>query len=84
MDTCFPCLPKTGNLCGSQLALATTFFSLHTKRKIKIYHEINCKSEYVIYLMEYIKCSKQYLGKAGTACNIRLNHHRRYQNTKQY
>ena len=48
-----------------------------TKRKFKIYHKVNCKSEYVIYLMECTVCNKQYAGKAETAFNIRLNNHRK-------
>ena len=68
---CSPCLSKTGNLCCSQL----TFISQQTKRKLKIYH--NCKSEYVIYLMECTLCNKQYVGKAETPFNIRSNNLRK-------
>ena len=74
---CSPCLSKTGNLCCSQLTLTIIFISQQTKRKFKIYHKINCKSEYVIYLTECTLCNKQSLGKAETACNIRLNDHRK-------
>ena len=34
-----------------------------------------CKSEYVIYLLECILCKIQYVGKAETAFNLRLNNH---------
>ena len=74
---CSPCLSKTGNLCCSQLTLTIIFISQQTKRKFKIYHKANCKSEYVIYLMERTLCNKQSVGKAETACNIRLNDHRK-------
>ena len=32
-------------------------------------------SEYVIYLIEYILCKMQYVGKADTAFDLRLNNH---------
>ena len=57
-----PWLSKTSNLCCGQLTSTMTFISLQTKRKFKIYHKINCKSEYVIYLMNFIR--------------FRLNNHR--------
>ena len=57
-----PWLSKTSNLCCGQLTSTMTFISLQTKRKFKIYHKINCKSEYVIYLMDFIR--------------FRLNNHR--------
>ena len=58
---CSPSLSKTGNLCSSQLTSATTFFSQQTKRKLKIYHKVNCKSECVIYKMKCTLCNKQYV-----------------------
>ena len=61
----------------SQLISTTTFISQQTKRKFKIYHIVNCESEYVIYLMECTLCNKQYVGKTETAFNIRLNIHRK-------
>ena len=54
-----------------------TFISQQTKRKFKIYHQVNCKSEYVVYLMECTLCNKKCVGKAETAFNIRLNNHRK-------
>ena len=38
-----------GDLCCSQLTSTATFISQQTKRKFKIYHIVNCNSEYVIY-----------------------------------
>ena len=54
-----------------------TFIGQQTKKKLKIYHKVNCRSECVIYLMECPLCNKQYVGKAETAFNIRLNNHRK-------
>ena len=74
---CSPCLSKTGSLCCSQLTSTIPFISQQAKRKCKIYHNVNCKSEYVIYFMECTLCIKQYVRKAETAFNIRLNNHRK-------
>ena len=63
---CSPCLSKTGNLCCSQLTTTATFISQQTKQKIEIYLKVDCRSEYVIFLMECTLCSKQYVGKTGT------------------
>ena len=43
---------------------------------MKIFHNANCRTEYVIYLMECAICNLQYVGKNETPFNIRLNHHR--------
>ena len=51
--------------------------SQQTKRTYKIFHEVNCTSMFVIYLMECTLCNKQYVGKAETSFNIRLNNHRK-------
>ena len=56
---------------------ATTFRSNQTNRIFQVYHYLNCKGKYVIYLPECIKCKLQYVGKAETEFNIRLNNHRK-------
>ena len=68
---CSPCLSKTGSLCCSQLTSTMPFITQQTKRKFKIYHNVNSKSEYVIYFMECMLCNKQFAGKAETTFNIR-------------
>ena len=40
-----------------------------------IFHNVNCASSYIIYLIECIVCNEQYVGKAETSFNIRLNDH---------
>ena len=47
------------------------------KTNFKIFQD--CKSEYLMYLMKYILCNKQYLGKVQTVFNIILNSHRKQQ-----
>ena len=54
-----------------------TFMSQQTKRTFKIFFNLNCKSEYVIYLLECILCKIQYIGKAETALNLRIKNHRK-------
>ena len=54
-----------------------TFQSVQTKETFDIYHDVNCKSKYVIYLLECKLCKVQYVGKSETAFNIRLNNHRK-------
>ena len=74
---CSPCYVNNRTMCCKQVKTTTYFKSLQTNRSFKIHHTVNCTSEYVIYLMECILCSKQYVGKAETAFNIRLNNHRK-------
>ena len=73
---CTPCLANNITLCCKQVANTTTFRSNQTNRLSQIYHNLNCKSKYVIYLLECIKYKIQYVGKAETEFNIRLNNHR--------
>ena len=51
--------------------------SQQTKQEFNIFFKLNRKSEYVIYLMECILSKMQYVGKAETAFNLRLNNHRK-------
>ena len=74
---CTPCLANNRTLCSKQILHTTTFRSNQTKRIFHIYHNLNCKSKYVIYLLECTKCKIQYVGKAETEFNIRLNNHRK-------
>ena len=36
-----------------------------------------CKGKYTICLMKYTKCKLQYVGKAETELNLRINNHRK-------
>ena len=53
------------------------FFGQQTKKIYKTFHNVKCASSYVICLMECILCNKQYVSKAETSFNIRLNNHRK-------
>ena len=74
---CTPCLGNNRTLCCKQVANITTFRSNQTNRIFQIYNNLNCTSKYVIYLLECTKCKIQYVGKAETEFNIRLNNHRK-------
>ena len=67
-----PC-NSTQYLFRQQLISTTTFKSNQTNKAFKIYHRVNCKSSFVIYLLE---CNIQYVGKSETPFKIRLNNHR--------
>ena len=43
----------------------------------KIFHNVNCGTIYVIYLMKSIFFNKQYIGKAKISFNIKLNDHQK-------
>ena len=56
------------SLCCTQVVNTITFESCH---------KLNCKTSFVIYLMECTLCKIQYVGKAETSFNIRLDNHRK-------
>ena len=74
---CTPCLENNRALYCKQVVHTITFRSNQTNRIFQIYHNLNCKSKYVIYLLECTKCKIQYVGKAETEFNIRLNNHQK-------
>ena len=65
------------SLCCTQVLNTQTFMSQQTKITFNIFHNLNCKSQYIIYLMECILCKIQYVGKSETPFNLRLNDHRK-------
>ena len=74
---CTPCLGNNRTLCCKQVANITTFRSNQTNRISEIFHNLNCKSKYVIYLLECTKCKIQYVRKSETEFSIRLSNHRK-------
>ena len=69
-----PCLSNTRTLCCKQVVSTTSFKNNQTNRVFKIFHNINCKSTFLIYLPE---CNILYVGKSETTFNTRLNNHRK-------
>ena len=49
-------LANNRTLSCKQIVRTTTFRSNQTNRIFQIYHNLNCKSRYVIYLLECTKC----------------------------
>jgi hypothetical protein len=74
--SCRPCLSRNDNLCCKQIRRTSQFRSSVTNKKYKIFHKVNCKSKWVVYLLECIICKLQYVGKSEWPMNIRLNKHR--------
>ena len=72
-----PCLANNRTLYCKEVTNTATFRSNQTSRIFKICHKLNCNSKYVIYLLECTKSKIQYVGKAETEFNIRLNNHRK-------
>ena len=72
-----PCLASNRSLRCKQVVNATTFRSNQTNKIFQIYNSSKCNCKYVVYLLECTKCKIQYVGKAKTDFNIRLNKHRK-------
>ena len=72
-----PCNTSKPSLCCKQVIDASTFRSYQTQQLYTIFHKLNYKSKFIIYLMECASCKVQYVGQAETAFNIRLNNHRK-------
>ena len=73
-----PCSVNNRTLCCKQVISSSTIKSQQTNKSHTIFHEVNYSSAYVIYLMEFTLCKKQYIGKLEASFNIRLNNHRKY------
>ena len=43
----------------------------------QIFYPLNCKTSYILYLLECLKCQMQYVGKSKTEFNITLNSYRK-------
>ena len=63
-------LTRSHTLQGRKVFIKT-FESYQTNGTFKIFHKLNCKSSFVIYLMECTLCLIKYVGKAGKPFNIR-------------
>ena len=59
----------------SQLFTGTTQCSQLNVWIFTIFHQFNCKSNFVIYILEYKKCYIKYVGTAETDFNLKLNNH---------
>ena len=66
-DKCSPCSVNNKTLCCKQVISSSTFRRQWTNKSYTTFHEVNCSSTYVIYLMECTLCKKQYVGKSETS-----------------
>ena len=74
---CRPCQSKKGGAkCCQQVLDTTTFKSIQTQKTYTMRHNLDCRSTFVIYLLECMKCHIQYVGKSEKQFKMRLSHHR--------
>ena len=64
---CNPCKRKRCENCNI-VKNTQTFHSNTTGKSFKIFHDVNCQSDWVIYLMDCKNCQKQYVSKSKTPC----------------
>ena len=63
---------------GTRVVNQTRSFTIYkTGETFEIFHQLNCKSSHLIYLLECRICQLQVVGKSETSFNIRLNDHRK-------
>ena len=74
---CSPCLSKLNNLCCKQVKQTKIFQNYSTKETFQIFHNLTCKSQNLIYLLQCRICQLQYVRKNETPFNIRLKNHRK-------
>ena len=79
---CKPCLTRRDNICCPQVLKTNTFTSYRNGEMFKIFHQLNCKSSDLIYLLQCRICQLQYVCKSETSFNIRLNNHRKDSSNK--
>ena len=77
-----PCLTTRDNICCQQVLKANTFTSYRTAETFRNFHQLNCKSSYLIYLLQCRICQLQYVGKSETSFNIRLSNHKKESKNK--
>ncbi|WP_215897154.1 hypothetical protein, partial [Acinetobacter baumannii] len=58
---CQPCLSRPDNLCCKQVLRTNTIKSSSTNESFKIFHNTNCKSSFVIYVLQCTMCNVQYV-----------------------
>ena len=74
---CSLCLSRLNNLCCKQVKQTKTFQSYRTKETFQIFHNLRCKSENLIYLLQCRICQLPYVHKSETPFKIHLNNHRK-------
>ena len=72
-----PCYTRSDNLCCQQVEKTNVFKSYKTGQTYRIFHQLTCKKQAIIYLLQCRTCFIQYVGKSGTNFNVRLYNHRK-------
>ena len=70
-----PCRMPKCSTCA-HLNCSSFFKSTVTKRTYPTRFPATCSSSYIIYLIKWTKCKKQYVGLTTTQLKTRFNHHR--------
>ena len=74
----YACLTSTKNQCCRHVQSTKTFSSDNTGETLRILHNLNCRSQNIIYLGHCALCPRtQYVGKSEPPANLRINTHRR-------
>ena len=73
---CSAFLSRLRNLYYKQVKQTKTFQSYRTKETCQIFHNLTCKSESLIYLLQCRILQLQYVGKSEAPFNIHLNNNR--------
>ena len=68
---CRPCITRRENICCQQVLKTNIFTSCRTGDMFNIFHQLKCKSSYLIYLLQCRICQQQCVGKSETSLNIR-------------
>ena len=68
---CSPCYTRRDNLSCQQVEKTNVFQSYKTGKRYKIFHQLTCKSQAIIYLLQCRICFIQYVGKSETTFNLR-------------
>ena len=64
---CRTCLTGRDNICCPQVLKTNIFKNYRTVKMFKIFHQLICKSSYLIHLLQYQICQLQYLGISETS-----------------
>ena len=73
---CKACTTDKRLKCCKQITETASFTSTQTGRTFQIFHDADCKTKHVIYLLECIKCQLQYVGKSESPFHFRMAQYR--------
>ena len=73
---CSPCYTRRNNLCCQQVEKTNVFKSYKTRKTYKIFYQLICSSQIIIYLLQCRIWFVQYVDKSETTFNLGLNNHR--------